>query len=529
MGEGVGRPPGSRSAGGSLLHHLVDLLESKTLGLWHEEVSVDERSRAQATPHEEDGRAEVALVLADHVRSNNRNDGVPEPVGCSRKGNTTRADRQREHLANDDPSTGTPSACKEEDEDGDEGDLGVDGRDVVGTSYSLTSDNDAVGVVESNGDTDDGNKELEIVRMCMRARERRYFAYLADEHTECSPNQKWATTKLLNGVEGNGSGADVHEGENQGDEESVADGTGGLQEWGRVVEDEVDTGPLLHHLERSTENSLAEVGALVPERTLEAVGPAGDPSRGRNESALVFLVGDNLGKLRLDVLGVRRLATDFGKSGAGFLDVTALNKVTRGVGQEQKTGTENDAPGELDTDRNAVRTSVGAIADGVVDAGSDKKTESNAKLVTSNQCASNLAGADFGHVENDNGRLETDTETGNDTTDDEESKTGRGDLENNSDQIDDTSCNDGPLAADDIGSVTSNDGTEESTSGKDRDDERGVRTGDGGGANAFNVLNEVRRVQDTVDVTGIITEENTTERRESAELQTNESVHQLES
>ena len=87
-----------------------------------------------------------------------------------------------------------------------------------------------MGVVESDSYTNDGAEEL------------------ADQHTEGSPNKKRATTELLNGVEGDWGGADVDQGKDQGDQKGVLDGSRGLEERRRVVEDEVDAGPLLHHL-----------------------------------------------------------------------------------------------------------------------------------------------------------------------------------------------------------------------------------------------------------------------------------------
>jgi hypothetical protein len=46
-------PLGGR-ARSSLLHHLIDLLERETLGLWEEEVGVHESAGAETTPDEED-------------------------------------------------------------------------------------------------------------------------------------------------------------------------------------------------------------------------------------------------------------------------------------------------------------------------------------------------------------------------------------------------------------------------------------------------------------------------------------------
>ena len=54
-GEGLVRHPFGGGTGGSLLHHLVHLLQRKPLGLWDEEVGVNEGRCAQATPDEEDG------------------------------------------------------------------------------------------------------------------------------------------------------------------------------------------------------------------------------------------------------------------------------------------------------------------------------------------------------------------------------------------------------------------------------------------------------------------------------------------
>lgn len=58
---------------------------------------------------------------------------------------------------------------------------------------------------------------------------------------------------------------------------------------------------------------------------------------GRNEGSLVFLVGNDLGKFSLNVLGVTRLTSQAGKGGTSLLDVAALHKVPRRVGEEDET------------------------------------------------------------------------------------------------------------------------------------------------------------------------------------------------
>ena len=223
VGKGGGGLPLGRSAGSRLLHHLVDLLERETLGLGHEEVGVDESASAETAPHKEDGRLEVAALLADHVGGDDGDDGVPEPVGGGGETDTARADGEREDLADQDPGAGTPGGGEEEDEDGDEGDLRVDGVDVVGHGGLAVIEE--VGLVEADGDTNDGDDEL------------------ANQHAEGTPEEDGAATEALDGPEGDGGGEHVDDGEDHGDQELVLDGTGGLEEGGGVVEDEVDTSP----------------------------------------------------------------------------------------------------------------------------------------------------------------------------------------------------------------------------------------------------------------------------------------------
>lgn len=200
----VGGPLGRGTRCG-LLHHLVNLLQGKTLGLRNEEVSVDEGAGAEGTPDEEHLSTEVTLIWVHHVRSDDGNDAVPEPVGGSGKSDTTRTDGQGEDLADDDPGTGTPGGGEEEDVDTDEGDHGADGRRVLAI-----------------GNTDDGDDEL------------------TDNHAQGTPQEQGTTANLLNGVEGDGSGADVDDGGDHAQEEGVLDGTELLEEGGTEVEHEVN-------------------------------------------------------------------------------------------------------------------------------------------------------------------------------------------------------------------------------------------------------------------------------------------------
>jgi hypothetical protein len=340
-----------------------------------------------------------------------------------------------------------------------------------------------VGVVETDGNTDNSDDKL------------------ADQHAEGTPDEQRTTTELLNGVEGDGGRADVDEGEDQRDQEGVADGTSGLEERSRVVEDEVDTGPLLHHLQRGTKDGLAQVAALLPERTLEAVGPTRNPASGGDHGTLVLLVGDDLGKLGLDVVRVTGLATESGQCVAGSLNVTALDEVARRVGEEEETTTENETEDELNTDGNAVGGSAVDVLGTVVDARGQQETNGNAELVTGNESTSDLARADLGHVQNDNGGFETDTETSNETASNDQTKTVGGDLENDTDDVDKTTDDDSPATTDGVGDITSDDGTEEGTGRENSSNERVVRTGERIVASALDQVDEDGGTGDTVDVT----------------------------
>jgi hypothetical protein len=413
------------------------LLEGQTLGLGNEEVGINEGAGAETTPDEEHRGSQVALIFVNHVGSDDGDDlmpcvsthtdiggvrvdayGVPEPVGGGGETHTSGADREREDLADDDPGTRTPSASKEEDEDGNECDLGVDSGDVVGSAFTSSIE---VSVVEADCDTDDGDQEL------------------ADQHAQCTPDQEWATAELLDSVEGDRGRAYIDQGEDQGDQEGVADGTSRLEKGCRVVEDKVDTSPLLHHLERGTEDGAAQIALLVAETTLEAIGPAGEPPGGwdhfpgetlerraklveKQDIPLIFVVGDDLGNLDLDVLAVDWLSTKSGECFHTLLNAAALDEITRAIGEEEETDAENEAPGELDRDGNAVLAGIVAVLRGIVDAGCEEQTDGDTELVTGNERTTDLTGANLAHVQDDDGGLETDTKTGNETTSNDNTK-----------------------------------------------------------------------------------------------------------
>ena len=151
--------------------------------------------------------------------------------------------------------------------------------------------------------------------------------------------------------------------------------------------------PLLHHLQRSTQDGLAQVRVGLPQRALEAVGPAAEPGGRGDQLALILLVGDDLGELNLDVLGALGLAAQAGERVGGLGEVALLDEEAGRVGEEHQTAAQDEGPGELDGDRDAVRASVGALLGGVHDARGEHDTDGDAELVAGDERTTDLAGA----------------------------------------------------------------------------------------------------------------------------------------
>lgn len=68
-----------------------------------------------------------------------------------------------------------------------------------------------------------------------------------------------------------------------------------------------------------------------------------------------------------------------------------------------------------------------------------------------------------------------------------------------------------------VGEIAGNEGTEEGSAGENRDDERGVRGRDLLGAGELDGILEDLGAQDSVDVAGVVTEEDATERGKGAD------------
>lgn len=218
-------------------------------------------------------------LVGNKVRGDDGDDTVPEPVGCGGNTNTTGTDGEREDLANDDPGGRAPSHRERGNVQADEGDHSLNSGGVVAGSLASCGSNDT-------------NDELH------------------DDHGGGTEDKKLTATELLNDVERDGSRQDVDKGGDEGDQEGVADRAELLEENGTEVEDEVDTGQLLHHLHEYTKNGTAEVGRWLADRSREARCPRSKIAGLGDNGHFVLVVGNDLSEFVLDVFRIDRAATD---------------------------------------------------------------------------------------------------------------------------------------------------------------------------------------------------------------------------
>ena len=451
---------------GALAVELVDLLEGETLGLIDHAPDEEDADEAASAPDEEDLCAHVGVsgAIVDHVGGGVSNGEVEEPVAGGGHGERLGTDLEREDLTGNDPGDWAPGAGEEEDVDADECDQSLLGSHVLNTS-------------DSTGNSDDE---------------------LADSHTDGTEEEKVAATPLLDKVETGKGGGDVDARGNHSDNKGVPD-TRVLEEGSSVVEDEVDTSELLKRLKQATScKTLSKV-------TAEAVGVSGLSKR-----QLVLVVGSDLSQL-LNKGGVVNVKTAKSRKRLGSIFwATLLDEPTRSLGKPDATDEEDNSPGELDSDRNAVRASVIPVLGGIVDDGSKQKTNGNGKLVATDNGTTDPLGGSLGLVERNGSRDHTDSVTSEETTSNKQGDISSNGLEDNTKTEDNVAGNETKAATEEIGSRGGSQGTEEGTGREDRDNERGLVGGDirmavlGVDVSSAENLTPVLHSQNTTNGTSII-------------------------
>lgn len=91
------------------------------------------------------------------------------------------------------------------------------------------------------------------------------------------------------------------------------------------------------------------------------------------QTHLIRMIRLDLAQLRDEPRVVRRQTTDFGQGEGGFLVFVLLDQEARGLGEEDQADADDDGPGELDGNGDAVGPGVVAVACAVVDYGGEEE------------------------------------------------------------------------------------------------------------------------------------------------------------
>lgn len=94
-------------------------------------------------------------------------------------------------------------------------------------------------------------------------------------------------------------------------------------------------------------------------------------------------------------------AADAGEGGGGLFQFAGADEVAGGLGQEDHAAEEDEGPGELDGDGDAVGAGVGAVGGCVVDDGGEEEADCDGELVGADDGAADPFGGCFGLVEGD--------------------------------------------------------------------------------------------------------------------------------
>ena len=191
------------------------------------------------------------------------------------------------------------------------------------------------------------------------------------------------------------------------------------------------------------------------------------------------MVGHNLRQLRLHELRVPRLPAQPAQHLRRTLELPALDKVPRGLRQEEQPRAQDEGPQHLQRDGDAVGAAVGVVLGAVVDAGGEQQADRDAELVARHDRAAHLLRRDLGHVQDDDGGDEADAEARDQPPGHEQAQRGGGGLQDDADDEDEAAEDDGGAAAGEVRQVAGDDGAEEGARGQDGDDEGLLPRGDG--------------------------------------------------
>lgn len=356
--------------------HLVNLLQSQTLGLIDKEEDKEDRecktSREDVTVSEVDGSGDE--------RSEEGQEEVSQPVGTSSNSHALGLDTQRVDLRAVNVGNGGPSNRKGEDEE-----TGDSNHSLTDLLISI----DSVFMRVQGGSSQRGVDDEE------------------DEHGHGSPEQTLSSSESVDDVERGKSGDKVDGTKDHGSSKRVLH-SNCLENGGSVVEEVVCTTQLLEGLDGSSNKQSVTNSGLASENLT--------PS-GRSNLTLVLNGSGDLVHGLLDQRVVTLALVDEEHSLEGLLVSVTGEQESRRLRHEDSSDEKNQRPGKAQTKRDSVGTSVISVVSSVAHTVTDKDTEGDEQLEGSHQGSSNFLGSSLRLEHGADDRQTTNTNSSNDSTD----------------------------------------------------------------------------------------------------------------
>lgn len=270
-----------------------------------------------------------------------------------------------------------------------------------------------------------------------------------------------------------------------------------------VVEEVVGTGKLLQRLENHSQNDSVEHAGSSDELVPDLLSGLG-----------IQLLLDLL-QLLVDQTVVLGDTVHLGHGGTGIVDTAMAVVITRTLGEEQHTTTEDEGEQERETQGD---TPLGGALHGVgsqVDAVRQEDTQGDEELVGANHGTTDLTRSTLSLVHGDDQGAATNTKTRDPTTHGHLDPVSgrRGNLHNETNDHNETPEGDRPLAAKLVGDRSSAKSTNQGTNGKQTDNQTGADRAE----RVFTIgilltiaMKVVGHFLETRDLTSVVTEEKTT-------------------
>lgn len=188
------------------------------------------------------------------------------------------------------------------------------------------------------------------------------------------------------------------------------------------------------------------------------------------ERELVLMIRSDLAQL-FDKRRMVDIKSSQSRQGLGsLLRLAALDPHTRRLGQKKHTEEQDQRPGKLHSDRNAVRATVVAVGSGVIDDRGKEQANGDSELVSTNNGASNPLRRSLRLVEGNKSRDHSDTISSKESTSNEERDVCRRRLKDDSECENESGDHQAKSSTEEVTRRSSSQSTEERSRRKEGDD-----------------------------------------------------------